>query len=308
MGGPGSSDEIFDYLYNLFSDPYILGIPSIFRKSLAYVIASVRKNEARKRYNLIGGGSPIGKETSWLARILEKKMGYPVRYAMRYTTPLVPETLKDITGDGIRKLVAVPLYPQYSEVTSRSVIEELNRHLSADITCKIIESHYDNPFFIRAHAAHLSSMLSNTIKKLKTVVIFVAHSIPLKKVAGGDPYVSHIEKTANLIVQETALQESNMIAYQSHVGPVKWVGPSLEDTLVHLEKEGIEQVVVHPLSFVTENLETLYDLDIAFKKDCEIHGIRSYLRVPTPCKHDFYIESLQSMVEQSINNWENDGS
>lgn len=304
MGGPGSEAEIKDYLFRLFSDPLIIRLPGFLRRPLARLIASRRKKKAAARYALIGGKSPLGEETAAQAKALEKALDLPVSYAMRYTRPYVSNALQTLQDRGVTQLLVLPLYPQYSQATTMSGLNDFMDHRQPNLPYLFIEEHYDHPPYIKTITHLLSESLEQADPSLKTTVLFAAHSIPMRQVKEGDPYVDHVKATVASVVREKALLFHHTLAFQSKIGPVKWQGPSLPDALVKLRKELVEQIIVVPISFVSENLETLYDLDIEFKELCLSSGIKKYLRVPTPGTHPMYIDGLAELIKHEIILWE----
>jgi len=299
MGGPGSVEEIEPYLYRLFSDPYIIGLPAFLRKPLAKLMASRRQANAAARYNRIGGKSPLLEETLAQARALENTLDLPVGVAMRYTRPFAADACRELEVKGVNRLLLLPLYPQYSYATTGSALEDFSKSSHWRKPYRIIETHYRHPLYIEAMTALLHLTLEKADPRLKTAVIFAAHSIPMKQVKAGDPYVDQVEATAAAIVAENS-HFDHSLAYQSKLGPVAWQGPTLEEALQTLLAEKVEQVTVQPVSFVSENLETLYDLDIQFKDACRRAGIKNYLRVPAPGTDPKYIDALASLVKNEI--------
>lgn len=167
----------------------------------------------------------------------------------------------------------------------------------------IIESHFDHPGFISTHSRMLSKRLDEGSSAMNTAVVFVAHSIPLSRVRKGDPYVSQVESTVALISKTIDSGIFTRTAYQSRLGPVKWQSPTLDDVLEELIDKGISRIIVHPVSFAAENLETLFDLDIEFRQKCRDRGLE-YIRVPAPGTDHQYIEALSSAVEDGTHQWE----
>jgi ferrochelatase len=304
MGGPGSQEEIFDYLYRLFSDPFIIGLPGFMRHRLARFIAKGRKKKAAARYALIGGKSPLNEETNAQAKKLEEVLQLPVAFSMRYSEPFVQAAHKELEQKGVTRLIVLPLYPQYCRATTMSAMEDFLEHRGGDLPYRFIQQHYDSPSYIETLCQLLTDSLEQSKPGYKTSILFVAHSIPLKQVKAGDPYVEQVKATVNLTAQKSGLDYPFHLAFQSRIGPVKWQGPTLSEALHKLRKDNIEQLIVHPVSFVSENLETLYDLDIQFKEECLQAGIEHYIRVPAPGIHPLYINTLAYLVREEINNWE----
>jgi protoporphyrin/coproporphyrin ferrochelatase len=300
MGGPSSKEEIPDYLYRLFSDPLIIGAPSFIRRPLARFIASRRKVKSATRYDLIGGKSPLKDETAAQARTLETALNMPVTFAMRYTEPFIQEAHQELEKRGVNRLIVLPLYPQYSHATTMSALNDFLEQRNEAVPYRFIQQHHDFPAYIIALRQMLNQGIQNADPTLKTMILFVAHSIPIKQVKNGDPYVDHVRETVALIAKEGQLEFPHSLSFQSRIGPVKWQGPTLNQSLKQLRADGVEQLIVQPVSFVSENLETLYDLDIEFKEESLKSGIKKYIRVPTPGIQASYIEALAALVNQEI--------
>ncbi len=303
MGGPSDSSEIADFLRRMFSDPYIIKLPFFLNKGLARLIAFLRAGKAAQHYAQIGGGSPLLAETEKQRIALEKALSLPIAIGMRYSRPFIQDGIQSLKERSVTHLLLLPLYPQFSLTTSQSALEHFEKTGDWNGPYQVINHHYDHPFFVSMHTEMLRQRLNGTSPALKTTVLFVAHSIPLSKIKRGDPYVQQIESTVSLISQNIDASVSWKTAFQSHLGLVKWQGPSLEEALEDLLREGVKKVIVHPLSFASENLETLFDLDIEFKKKC-LDGGLDFIRVPAPGIQNKYIETLSSLVEEKIHLWE----
>ncbi|MCP4215596.1 MAG: ferrochelatase [bacterium] len=303
MGGPLNNRDIFRFLYRLFSDPYILQMPRPFRVSLALLIAFFRKKTAAAHYDLIGGKSPLDRETAGQSDALEKMLGFPVRYAMRYSPPHIETAHLELIEKGVTHLQVLPLYPQYTAATTGSALEYVTRFQREDVSYSTIPFHYDYPAYTRSMRQLLESGLDKAEPGLKSEVLFVAHSIPMKQVKKGDPYVQQVKDTVTQIT-EKKLTYPHSLAFQSRVGPVQWQGPSLEEALERLVRENVQQLVVQPVSFACENLETLYDLDIVFEQACREAGIEKYIRIPASGLQPDYITALASLVGEKNSKWE----
>jgi len=304
MGGPVSREKIGDYLFRLFSDPLIINAPRFLRRGIARLIAARRKSKSRARYDLIGGKSPLGEETEAQVRKLEELLKVPVAFAMRYSEPFIAEVRKQLEERGAKRLIVLPLYPQYSRATTMSALQDFLENRDQDIPYRFIQQHYNYGPYITAMRSILTDSLQQAKPGYKTAVIFVAHSIPMKQVRAGDPYVDHIKSTVSLMAAEKPIPYPYTIAYQSRIGPIKWQGPSMELILEQMVDEEITQLVVQPISFTAENLETLYDLDIEFKKKCAKVGITNYIRVPAPGINPVYIKAMAALIQDEINHWE----
>ncbi|GAB4309704.1 MAG: ferrochelatase [Myxococcota bacterium] len=299
MGAPESRDGIEPYLFNLFSDPEIVNIPlgSIFRRFLARRIAKKRAPLAAEKYDFIGGKSPLLEETKKQAKKLSECLNIPVSIAMRYSEPRADAALSALSNEGVNKIIALPLYPQFSFSTTRSSIKDIFAHKKDGIEIRTIESYYNDDAYISAMSALLESALSNADDFLKTHILFAAHGIPERYTKRGDPYIGQVNETARLIHKRLSPSMPYSLAFQSRVGPIKWHRPSLDEELENLLKSGVEQVILQPLSFVSENLETLYDLDIEFKQLSQRKGLKSFIRVKTPGDADEFIRALAKIVQ-----------
>jgi protoporphyrin/coproporphyrin ferrochelatase len=309
MGGPSDLDQIQPYLSELFSDPAIIRMPlgKLYQKRLARFISKRRAAKVKERYAAIGGGSPVNRETEKQAAALAKILGAPVVFAMRYTDPRVAGAIAALAARGARRLVVIPLFPQFSKATSGSAIAEFKANNKSNLPYTIVEKHFDHPGFIDALAHELGKAMKNIEPGFSTRILFVAHSIPESYSRNGDPYIAQVQETVKAVAGRLNLKEIFSVAFQSRIGPVKWHGPSLEQALAQLRSEGVEQIVLQPVSFVSENLETLYDLDIEFKKKCLAAGIKNFIRVPCPSQSEIYMNALAELATTSSqpDKWEN---
>lgn len=302
-GAPNGGDDLRDFLFRLFSDPYILPLPKFARRGLAHLIAFFRVRRASKRYALIGGESPLLAETEKQRAALEETLSLPVAVGMRYSRPSIHDGVSSLKRRDIDHLVLLPLYPQFSLTTTQSALDYFEKSGDWKGPVCVIDHHFDHPSFVSAHREMLKEQMDTVSSSEKTAVLFVAHSIPLSRIRQGDPYVLQVESTVSLISRRIDSSIILRTAYQSQVRPVKWQGPSLERVLEDLVRSGVTRLIVHPLSFASENLETIYDLDIDFKQKCRDRGL-DFIRVPAPGTHLKYIEALSSSVEDGIRSWE----
>lgn len=323
MGGPASSYGVEGFLNNLFNDPYIIQLPGFlkpFQKNLAAYIARERAPSVAKNYEMIGGKSPILFETQCQAKALEKRLGgeYQCYIAMRYSSPFLKETLPQMKIDGIDDLTVIPLYPHYSTATSgSSIIEclEIFSETGFDQKAKIryVESWHDNPFFIEL----LTRRLVDAIGDLQEAhILFSAHGLPVKYITNGDPYQQQIEASIALICQRLAdtlnlkiypnklvsdhLILNYSISYQSRVGPVKWLEPNTEDQIKELGDNGCKNLIIVPISFVGDHIETLHELGIEYKEVAAQSGIIDYRITRLPKANPLLIEALASVIASKV--------
>lgn len=314
IGGPDDIKYVKEYLLNFFSDKNIIPLIYPLRKLLAYYISQTRASKTTAIYQKIGGSSPILKNTLTQAHALEIKLNqnsenviYKTYVSMRYWHPMAPEVITQIlTDDDYQQIICLPLYPQCSKTTTISAYE--NWLDSMQKICpeqlpknKLICCYYDHPDYIQAYYELTLQQVLLAKAQGKFKLLFSAHSIPEYLVKNGDPYQDHIIYSVVQIVQK--LQEifpdlDYEITYQSKVGRIKWLGPTTEDVLLNCAQENIIPVII-PIAFVSENSETLYELDMEYKELLIKHGMNYLFRVPTLDVHNLFIESLSEMVKKA---------
>jgi len=288
------------------------------QKPLARLIATFRSKKTEKLYSLIGGKSPIVDITTAQAKALEEelkskiqnlnsKITFEVHVAMRYWHPLIEEVIPDIYENGIRRIVVLTLYPHYSVTTTGSSVSKLKESLKDyPLEASYISQWFNHPLYIEAlvdliregiESFHSKSEIKNPTSKIDIHVLFSAHSLPQEFIDRGDPYVDHIKGTISEITK--LLPVTWHLSYQSKTGPVKWLEPSTEDKLEELASEGIKNVLVVPISFVSDHIETLYEIDILYKNMAQELGI-TLKRVNSLNIHPVFIKALADMVIQNV--------
>jgi ferrochelatase len=303
MGGPDSLDAVEPFLFNLFSDRDIIRLgPAFLQSFLARRISRKRAPMVELQYERIGGKSPILEMTVAQARALEEKLGngYRCFSAMRYWRPSTLEALAAVKREGIDRIVAVSLYPQYSRATTGSSINELNRVLhEAGVKFQVsrIEYFYDHPRYVRALAEKIDESLASFSNRRNVRMVFSAHSLPKSFIDAGDPYLSHIKETVRL-VRELFGDIEHRLAFQSRAGPVKWLEPDTEEVIGEMAAEGCRDLLIVPLSFVSDHLETLYEIDIRYRELAHSLGIENFHRVPALNCSPLFIECLADLVRR----------
>ena len=281
LGGPDRLEDVRPFLYNLFSDPEIIRLPVPWLQSpLAWLISTSRAKKSQANYQQIGGGSPLRRITEEQARALQKQLSQhgqdaEVYVGMRYWHPFTEEAVAQVKRDGIDKLVVLPLYPHFSISTSGSsfrLLEDLWQEDSAlqKINYTVIPSWYDSPGYLEAMADLIAQQLDQLANPDQAHVFFSAHGVPVSYVEEvGDPYQREIEACAQLIMQRLGRPNAYTLAYQSRVGPVEWLKPYTEDAIKELAEKGVQDLVVVPLSFVSEHIETLQEIDMEYREVAE---------------------------------------
>jgi protoporphyrin/coproporphyrin ferrochelatase len=304
LGGPENLNEVRPFLYNLFSDPEIIRIRSDFlRKSLAWFIAAVRQKKSRNLYRQIGGGSPLLRITEAQAAALEenlKSKGSPARVylGMRCWKPSIDGAVDRILSDRIESLVLLPLFPQYSLTTTGSCLRhfsDLDRTLKLSDSMKIatIQAWFDEPLYVDLMTDLIREGLARFSHDNRDIrLLYSAHSIPTRYVEQGDPYLEQTKQFVELINSRLENSYRSELAFQSKIGPVKWLGPSTHEVLAKMGDRGIKKVLVIPISFVSDHIETLQEIDIVYKRVAAKSGIKEFYRSESPNLRPEFINAL----------------
>ncbi len=319
LGGPERTEDVEGFLYNLFADPDIIRLPGIvsgLQKPLAYVISKRRAPKSKAAYASIGGGSPIVRYTAAQAegveRVLRQDMGLDAKcyVAMRYWHPFTHEALEQMQKDGVNSLVVVPLYPQFSISTSGSSLRVLQDLFFKDspqwgkVSHTVVPAWYDRPGYVQAMGRLISRELAQFTPEQRAQgplhVLFSAHGVPQRYIEMGDPYQQQIRKCVELIAQEYSAEVTTHLSYQSRVGPIEWLRPYTDDMLEELGASGVKNLVVVPISFVSEHIETLEEIDIEYRELAEENGIANWRRVPALNTEEGFIEDLAHMVVEAL--------
>jgi len=302
LGGPRSLAEVEPYLYELFSDPLLITAPfGPFRPLLARLISKLRAGSSAEKYALIGGKSPLVEGTEAQARALEAALGpgYSCHLAMRCGHPSTAEGVREALASGAERAVALPLYPQWANATTLSSLLELRRLWPRARPLAEIRSWHDHHGYLEASAAALREVLAGVPAALRSaaLVVFSAHGLPMSQVRQGDPYPGHVELSSRETARRAGVA-AWQITYQSRVGPARWLGP---DTVQYLEANAAGRAVVTvPIAFVSEHLETLYDMDILARAAAEKAGAALYRRVPALGTRPDFIAALVDVVHRGL--------
>ncbi|MEJ6586097.1 MAG: ferrochelatase [Synechococcus sp. ChSW.bin.154] len=316
LGGPERIQDVGPFLYNLFADPEIIRLPNpILQKPLAWLISTLRSNKSKEAYRSIGGGSPLRRITEQQARELQsllRQRGVDATsyVAMRYWHPFTESAVADIKADGIDEVVVLPLYPHFSISTSGSSFRELQRLRQMDerfeaLPLRCIRSWYDHPGYVRSMAELIAEQVRASDDVEQAHIFFSAHGVPKSYVEeAGDPYQQEIQACAALIMAEleNIVGHSNphTLAYQSRVGPVEWLKPYTEEALEELGRAKTQDLVVVPISFVSEHIETLEEIDIEYRELATESGVVNFRRVRALDTYPPFIAGLADLVEASL--------
>lgn len=269
LGGPDNLEAIEPFLYNLFCDPDIIDFPfaRLGRKALAKLISTTRARKVQHHYSVIGGGSPIRKHTERQACALEQHLAEAgidatCVVAMRYWHPFTREAIAKLEAAAVDEIVLLPLYPQYSSTTTGSSLNEWNRCFQpSSIPMHYVREFYRHPSYLEAVVEKVEEALDRFPSRQEALLLFSAHSVPTAVVEKGDPYQRQIEETVELVMRRGGWRNRHRLCYQSKVGASRWLQPSLRTTLRQIAAEGARQVCVVPISFVSDHVETLGEVD-----------------------------------------------
>ena len=308
LGGPDSLKTVEPFLFNLFNDPAIIGGARPFRWAMAKFISRRRAKVAREIYRKLGGKSPLLDETRAQAEALQRRLtdqADPVRVfiAMRYWHPMSGDVAREVKTFQPDEIVLLPLYPQFSTTTTGSSLTEWRRAALAaglDRPTRAVCCYPKEPGFIQGQARLIAAAMEKAEvpnRPGRPRVLFSAHGLPKKIVARGDPYQWQVEQTAGAVVEALRMPDLDWaVCYQSRVGPLEWIGPSIDDELSRAGKDGVPVIVV-PIAFVSEHSETLVELDMEYRDMAHELNVPAYGRVPAlGCQEDF-IDGLGRLVE-----------
>ena len=304
LGGPETLADVRPFLFRLFSDPDIIHIRSaLARNTLAWMIATLRQRKSRDLYRQIGGGSPLRRITEGQAAALAERLavrGFPTRVyvGMRCWKPTIDEAVEQIRRDGITQLVALPLFPQYSVTTTGSCFgyfRAVARRTGLDETARIsyVDSWYSEPLYTEAMAESIRKTLTGLSADPQRIrLLYSAHSIPAKYVEEGDPYLQQTQATVALVNRCLGDAYPSQLSFQSKIGPVRWLEPSTRAVIEEFGRNGLERLVVIPVSFVSDHIETLQEIDILYREVATKAGIREFRRAASLNLEPKFIDAL----------------
>ncbi|MGB6430063.1 MAG: ferrochelatase [Candidatus Acidiferrales bacterium] len=306
LGGPDTPDAIEPFLYNLFCDPDIINFPGAWlaRRPLAWWIAHRRARAVAHHYAAIGGRSPIRLLTERQARALERALANRCDakcfVAMRYWHPLTREAAAAVRVTQLDDLVLLPLYPQYSLATTASSMKEwtrLYRPAGANPPAvHAVKDFYDHPLYIQALCERIAATLRHFADPAGIHFVFSAHGLPISLVERGDPYPQQVQETVRLVLERGGWPYEHTLCYQSRVGRQRWLEPSLTLTIERLAREGKKRLLLIPLSFVTEHIETLHEINIEAREEALHLGVEQFQLMPALGDSPRFIAALADLV------------
>ena len=318
LGGPADLDAIRPFLDALFADREIIRLPggALGQKLIAKMIVRGRLPKVRANYAAIGGGSPILRYTTGQGAGAAERLGarrpdlapFKPYVAFRYAPPTADDALRAMHADGIRRAVVLTLYPQYSEATTGSSLRDLERALDRtglrgafDLT--IVDRWAGHPGYLDVLAAHVEEGLRRwpAERRTEVVVLMSAHSLPMSFVEDGDPYPGEIERTyAGIVARLKPPAPRCRLAYQSQTGPVRWLGPQTEDAIRELGREGHDAVLIAPIAFVSDHIETLSEIDLEFADVAREAGVTEFRRMESLNLDPRFLDVLADVVAGAL--------
>jgi len=306
LGGPDSLEAVQPFLENLFNDPDIFKLP--FQKSLARFISKKRAPKVVEEYRLIGGSSPINCWTELQQKNLETKLrnakiDADVYVAMRYWHPLTDEIVKLVENVNYEKIFLLPLYPHFSTSTTGSSFNEWKRWYKGDPSKLVyIDSYFDNETYCKAINQRIDETLLKFPEEIRKDVqlVFSAHGTPVSYVKKGDPYSHHIKKTIELVMKQRNHSHEYHECFQSKVGPVKWLEPATDTMIEELAAKGKKHLLIIPISFVSDHVETSFELDIEYRHVADKVGIENYIVMTGLNDSGLFTDALAELVKQNL--------
>ena len=307
MGGPDDQASVKPFLFNLFRDPDIIKLPLsfVFQRLLAWWIVTQRGNEAKENYAKMGGGSPQLKITQAQAQALKETLkqrgcDLPIHIAMRYWHPFTKDCIQQLIKDDIDHVVMVSLYPHFSYTTTGSSLNEWRRMLKQKLTWSSIAAYCKDPNYLAALAGCIQEGLDNnawTCPKDDVRILFSAHSLPLRHIKRTkDPYPEHTFQSAKVVMEKYFPNHQWELAYQSKVGNMPWLGPSTDGMLQYYAGLKQDNILMVPISFVSDHIETLVELDLDYTALAKDVGIRHIGRAPVMNTRQDYIDLLATLI------------
>lgn len=310
MGGPKTNTDVRDFQKRLFTDPLLIRFPMsrAFQKLFANLLIALRSKATQERYQLIGGGSPIFESTKAQMQALQKELNrrgraIPVIFSFNYSAPLPDEAIREVKSAGKKYILPLSLYPHYSRATTGSNIYYLKKAAALDYPqLKFLKAsaYFLHPGYIRAFRDRVREAIGPNESLDDFYVLFSAHGLPLYFLTEGDVYPYQIAQTVASLVGQLGRKDRWTLAYQSAVGPLQWLRPATEDMIAALARRGIKKLLVVPVSFVTDHIETTCEIDIEYRQVAENLGIRDFRMSKAIACHPGFIEALADTVEDAV--------
>jgi len=306
LGGPDSLEAVQPFLENLFNDPDIFRLP--FQKSLARFISKKRAPKVQKEYELIGGKSPINEWTEKQRSMLENKLrnsgsDADVLIAMRYWKPLTREVVTKVETGNYEKVIMLPLYPHFSVSTTGSSFNEWKRFYKGDKSKVVyVDSYQTHPLYLKAINERIEESLLRFPEEARKDIrlVFSAHGTPVSYVKKGDPYSFQIKETIEGVMRLRNSSHEYHQCFQSKVGPAKWLEPATDTMIEELAAKGKKHLLIIPISFVSDHVETSFELDIEYRHVADRVGIENYIVMTGLNDSQLFVDALYDLVTKSL--------
>ncbi len=312
LGGPKNLQDVQPFLYRLFTDEEIIPIrlKGIWRKAFAYTISHLRAKKTKKKYAQIGGKSPINENTEKQRIALQNYLStyipehtFEVVTAMRFGIPNALQAFQNLQKFEPDAIVILPLYPHYSHNTTQAAIDIFQRicvQKGYKKTIHTIKTYHTHSLYIQAINERIDTELKKLQNTQNTVLLFSAHGIPVREIAKGDPYQKHIEESVQAIMQARNYDFAHILSYQSRVGPMEWLKPYTHDILHELAQQKVQNVIVIPISFVSDHLETLYEIGVEYAQLAKKLNISHFSFTEGLNDHPLFIKALATLVQEAF--------
>ena len=308
MGGPRTLTNVYGFMHNLFNDVHISNMAQPLRTLIAHLICMARVGNVKKNYGEIGNGSPIFCWTEQQGALALKQLTkhYPnmsSHQGYSYAVPFIQSAIDELAAANYDKIVVIPLYPYFSIATLGSMysdIETARRRNQLGDKLIIIPPFFEKPLYLQGTVELLKEALTQIDPSQPFRVVFTAHSLPVSSIiVKGDPYRQQVDCTYKSVLKKMDIEHSVM-AFQSKIGPIEWMGPSTVKTVEETGKKGFKQIVVMPIGFTCDHIETLHELDIELKEIAHESGIETFVRGKVFNDHPLFIELLTECIEESL--------
>lgn len=304
-GGPETAEDVEDYLYNIYSDPHVIDQPFslLLQKPMARIISSQRSDEVARRFDAIGG-SPLLRWTRLVASGVKRELSkrFPqadVFAGMRYSEPSIPDELDAAVDEGCRHIILFPMYPHYCAATTGTALEDVIDWLDDfddELTVSVIPYWGDRPEYIAALRGRVDAAMENIADPGKARLVFVAHAVQEKVIKSNDPYLGQLQETARLAGDGY----DYLLTFQPRSEPFQGIGPNTRETVVGLAEQGVDEIVVVPISFVSDHFGTLYSIDIELKEAARQAGIKTLIRTQSFNDDQHFTAFLADLIEEKI--------
>ncbi|MBI2567299.1 MAG: ferrochelatase [Candidatus Schekmanbacteria bacterium] len=309
FGGPDTGEDVGPFLYRLFACPEVIPLPAPLRVPLAWALARARRRESREMYEKIGGGSPLRKHTEQQARAIAAELrrrgrgDVAVRIGMQCSEPSIAVAVGEVVRESPRVVVVLPLFPQYSVTTTGACYRLFEKawrqqRRGARPALRRIREWPTAPGYVATLVELIRSTLAQVPAPRRDAahVLFSAHSVPKRIIDAGDPYLGQIKQTVAAVYSALGIPNRHSLSFQSKVGPVEWLAPSTDVAIADLGRAGCRDLVVVPISFVSEHLETLYEIDMLYRGQAVAAGIDGFYRAPAPNAHPVFISGISDLI------------